>query len=1165
MKIFFKLIAIFGLIFMILTSAVTLYLQTNAGNRQFTKIVNRWLEKEKITVEFEKIGGFLPYQWSLTGVKIRLSPTQTITFDQVTLRPYFFRLLAKQIALHTVQGVNGQYRDTNINPTMDSLVIDVPYTIYIKHFSFNALTIAIAEKPVYQLNTQGSLRIDAGGKKVQFTVSVNNPKKQESSFEASFRGEKDKLAFLEIDAGFQMRDLIAAEKIEGVALVNAHLSGSWAAFNDLITGQKERFPIFCTSSGSLYYLKGDNFFFPYPLSYRSSFTLFSNLEVEIPELAMTSPLGQIDLSAQFNPGFAFDKAQFKGSMQPLFTDQWDGFFGVEGTIKQEKTKIIYSALLNSISGKAWIWPYDNCQIQINGDYIDGDFLGRVQGDLLIYGEQWKSTLFYQSTLRDKRLSISNLELYSPFSQTSGNLVFANSLLQGDLNLSIGDLSQIQPFFPIIKAFGSLEGNLSLFPVGNSQGMIMAVGLFDTIYEGLHTQNALLTVEVEDLFQSPIFDLIFEAKEARFRGLQLEQLSFATITEGENWPFSLSLKGQEENPIDLLAQGFWGKNANSWLASLQNFEGFLFDQPFFSQSPIQLEKKIDAFSISPFLLEMPEGKIEGECLLSKEESKILLESKQFPLSFLSLNPWNLTLNGNAAIALKLTQKKKRSPELSFSCIVNQMDLFDQAEQNPIYGNGSITAALAGDSFTLESAFDIREQESMKLSLKLPARVNLYPFNITTHPYGNLQGSLDFDAKIQDILDYINIGPHRLEGDLTCQFKLSGVWNRPSFQGKATFFNGRYENYYTGTRFTDISALFGANGQELIMTELKGTDGNKGTFKGEGMMTLSFDKGFPFTVSSNFDDLELVHLDIVKARANGNASIKGNKQSASAKGKIVVTRADFSIPDSISFPIPTLDVTYVNQSKEPFQRELGITKKPYPLSVDFTVSSDNDVFITGRGLTSQWNGDFLIGGTYDNILPRGKLELVKGNFVFAGKTFDLTNGLLTFSGESNKPPYLQISGKVERAGITIITQLKGDLTSPKLSFRSLPPHPVSAVLSYLIFGQDISEISPIQAAQLAATAASLTGEGTDILELTRKSLGLDRLAVISTPTKEGVEGAALQIGKYLTKGVLFSISQGPDPSSGNVSIEVDLTHGFIFEAETIQQQEQGKFSLKWHKNY
>jgi hypothetical protein len=64
------------------------------------------------------------------------------------------------------------------------------------------------------------------------------------------------------------------------------------------------------------------------------------------------------------------------------------------------------------------------------------------------------------------------------------------------------------------------------------------------------------------------------------------------------------------------------------------------------------------------------------------------------------------------------------------------------------------------------------------------------------------------------------------------------------------------------------------------------------------------------------------------------------------------------------------------------------------------------------------------------------------------------------------------------------------------------------------------------------------------------------------KEGSDEISLQIGWCIAHGITVSLSQSA--TSSDITVEVDLKNGFLFEAET-QNQEEGKFSLKWNHNY
>ena len=174
--------------------------------------------------------------------------------------------------------------------------------------------------------------------------------------------------------------------------------------------------------------------------------------------------------------------------------------------------------------------------------------------------------------------------------------------------------------------------------------------------------------------------------------------------------------------------------------------------------------------------------------------------------------------------------------------------------------------------------------------------------------------------------------------------------------------------------------------------------------------------------------------------------------------------------------------------------------------------------------------------------------------------MLQGDLSFSDKPGQEAYLAITGQLRLPSATIIANLQGPLTSPRLTFQSIPQLPTSSILSLILFNKEISEISPLQALQLAQVVMSLSGNGgPDVLGAIRKSIGVDKLNISG---KDGSDEIALQIGWCISHGITVSLSQSA--TSSDITIEVDLKNGFLFEAET-QNQEEGKFSLKWNHNY
>jgi translocation and assembly module TamB len=214
-----------------------------------------------------------------------------------------------------------------------------------------------------------------------------------------------------------------------------------------------------------------------------------------------------------------------------------------------------------------------------------------------------------------------------------------------------------------------------------------------------------------------------------------------------------------------------------------------------------------------------------------------------------------------------------------------------------------------------------------------------------------------------------------------------------------------------------------------------------------------------------------------------------------------------------------------------------------------------------MNAELKGKLDIMGTYTDVVAKGKLQLVTGEYIFSGKVFNLTSGELIFKDKPTPSAYISVSGNCDLPDVNVSIALRGPLSSPKLTFKSSPQLSTSSLLSQILFNKDISEINAAQALQLAQTVISLSGNSApDILEKIRKSLGIDRLTIVTSENDPGK--ISLQIGKYLMRGVLLTLSQGAE--SRNVSVEVDLKKGLRFQAE-VDESQQGKFSLKWHHHY
>ncbi len=722
------------------------------------------------------------------------------------------------------------------------------------------------------------------------------------------------------------------------------------------------------------------------------------------------------------------------------------------------------------------------------------------------------------------------------------------ILTGTSELNIENLQTLH----IPDAYGKLQAKATWTALDETQGLHLDLSASDFYYGALYAQKISAYSDLRDPFHSPTGLVDIAAEKLKWHHLELETASFETTKSEESWPYKLFAEGTLRHPFELHMDGTWKDRIT---VDVQNLNGTFLGTPFSLEKPVRFEHTKDLF-----LLPEAEFTVGGATAYVNIDRKgnqtdARIRCNGIPLDFLSLNPLEVKVAGTLNLDAVIKERNnKLQGELKAS--VNQVE--------PIPATGSFEGTFNRDLLNLTGNMGVRGNPLLNLDLSIPIHFSVWPFEAEILFHKDSKGRIVFNGRIEEFLDFLDLGAHRIEGQCQCDLRFSNTLYRPLLEGKILVENGYYENYYSGTLLTNIQADFLAEKNKIFLRTLTAQDqpGN-GTLEASGEIQLLQSDLYPFRVDAKFKNLKFVEIDLVNASADGKITLEGNALSAIAKGDVYIQKCELSIPDHIPRPLPHLDVTYRNpiHPVPPPETEY----RPYPLHLDLHVLAPTNVTISGRGLSSEWKGDFQLGGTATALAAKGKLELIDGEFNFSSRSFKLSDGSLTLSGVEHQMPYINIAGLTETKGINITVRLKGPLDDPQITLQSSPPLPLGSIMSYLLFGQDISEIGGFQALQIATSLASLAGTGPDVMENTRRSLGVDRLRVITDPTAEGGETVALQVGKYVSKGVLVSFTQGTEESSTNISVEIELKDNFVFQIESDQHQEQGKFTLKWNLNY
>ena len=194
----------------------------------------------------------------------------------------------------------------------------------------------------------------------------------------------------------------------------------------------------------------------------------------------------------------------------------------------------------------------------------------------------------------------------------------------------------------------------------------------------------------------------------------------------------------------------------------------------------------------------------------------------------------------------------------------------------------------------------------------------------------------------------------------------------------------------------------------------------------------------------------------------------------------------------------------------------------LRLDLRLQAPDRLYVTGMGLNSEWGADFELGGT--SAAPRltGQVHLIRGTLDFAGHSFDLQEGRINFTGGPVNDPTVTISASDDVGDLAVSVNVAGRATDPRVTFSSVPGLPDDEILSRILFGSSIANLSAIQAVQLASSLNALraTSGGLNPLGRLRSATGISRLRILA-PEEASGRGTALAAGQYLTDNIYVEL--------------------------------------------
>lgn len=445
-----------------------------------------------------------------------------------------------------------------------------------------------------------------------------------------------------------------------------------------------------------------------------------------------------------------------------------------------------------------------------------------------------------------------------------------------------------------------------------------------------------------------------------------------------------------------------------------------------------------------------------------------------------------------------------------------------------------------------------------------------------------GNVHWEGSLASLWRFVPLANSSLTGQGFLDASLSGTLSAPELSASLKIEKAAFEEILLGLALSDINLDASLRSGGLSRLSLSATDGQGGAVNVNGTIG-PLASGLPLSLHGTIKELAPLHRNDLSISLSGTADIAGPVTSPDVRAAITVNKGQYQIVSSFGTSIPTLNVV------EAGQEETAASSSGAGPRLDVSVSIPNRFFVRGKGLESEWKGNLQVSGPASNPVVTGSINSIRGQFSLLGKQFTLSRGDVEFSGATPPDPLLNVLVTYAAANITAEATVSGPASSPALTLSSQPPLPQDEVVAQVLFGQSASSLGRMEAIQLAAELASLSGFGSGgmgVLGEVRDTLGFDVLrfgsmqngpkqqtgrnvGLLQPPGQNNGAGAqedsipSLEVGKYVMDNVYVGLEQGMNGDASGVRVEIELAPNLNLEGvSTPQGSEVG---LNWKKDY
>jgi translocation and assembly module TamB len=811
----------------------------------------------------------------------------------------------------------------------------------------------------------------------------------------------------------------------------------------------------------------------------------------------------------------------------LLSEQASGALQVAGTAKGAEGVINLDLDADVESGALAGRQLREASIDFVGQYAEEALNGTINGEAGLDG--FRTALSTALELSPAEQALRDIDFQAAGTRVTGELarVLVTGLIDGNLSLVSPDVS-VPAALLLQEASGAVNADISLAPAGDKQGVTLRGDVRELSISGIRIGAADISADVADAFGVPAIDGSLNGRDIAAVGVDISTLVATASQNGTTTAFDAQAALATGTDVDVAGS----------LTPLDGGYRLAVDRAELAQGqlsgrlaqPTVLQVAGSNVSLDAVRFDVGSGSITATGSAG-ETLDVALDINALPLSIANTLAPDLglagTLSGQANISGTGT-----APQVRFQAEAQGIDAaaIDEFGISPL--SVAASGSFADNVVTLAS---LRANGFGGLTLQGSGAVPLG---------GNgLDVTLTGSAPLALANRFVADRGGQLSGVLTLDARVTGSVTSPQFGGRVATSGADYVDPELNLRLQNITGSANLSGSNLQIASLSANLATGGSVSASGSVGLT--GGLPADIRVALNQARYADGNLFVATGSGALALTGNLAgSPLLSGDVLIDEANITVPESFGGGAQLIDVEHV-RTPPAVEQTLARARidesgapvpqtRPGGVLLDININAPNQIFIRGRGLDAEVGGSVRITGPIGDIQPVGAFQLTRGRLAILGQRVNFESGEVTLVGDLD--PQLNLVASVEGEDITVFVTVSGRASDIEVSFSSNPMLPQDEVLSRLIFGRSMGELSPLQLARLAAAAGELVGGGGGggLVDSLRGAAGLDDLDIVT----DDQGNVAVQAGTYIQDNVYLGVQAGAGGQS-RVTINLDVT--------------------------